>query len=574
LGYIVAIPVTGNLILADGRPEEAVVRLKIHTAHAEPIELTTQPDETGFFIFNLDLNPDNIPLPSVGERFFDYSVHCPDCHFSSEAVLPVGQLRLEITAVHPQQGQKTAVREVTVDRSGRAALPVQVVLVNDSGFGLAQIPVYAETRLYEWRGRIVHDTTDAAGYVTLDVEALGQRETHYYVSVPPTMINDRRYSSIRTEEVIIPAGATQVDPITLAVRIENGIIIGRVQTMPGGTPDLAGSTALAFAQPSGRIYTQPLAADGTFLFEGLPMGEYLLTMETAAQSQEWAARTTHLDLSKQPTTKATLEIIEKTAVQGGHLRDEDGYAIPFAWLADPERGYVSSASPLDGAFTVAAAEDETAVLQVTAPGFWSQTVRLDNGAEEITLQPRPDRRSLEWGSGQVYLPAESVIVHTEEDTLSLVRGWLWGHNEQPETLSIDLEGANLTLEAGEFALEVAPGETSWLYLNDGQAIYTSREGVTRQVAGGQMLAFGDGVPDAHPVTADERVVALFRETRRPTANLPYAPAPTAAQQLNQQLGRMGQGLGQFVVGATYLLIILAPLAALLFGVRRLMQARR
>ena len=65
LGYIVAIPITGRVTVtegsAEGSVEEVEVQLAIQSTHSAPLKMSATPDENGFFIFHLDLNPDNLP---------------------------------------------------------------------------------------------------------------------------------------------------------------------------------------------------------------------------------------------------------------------------------------------------------------------------------------------------------------------------------------------------------------------------------------------------------------------------------------------------------------------------------
>ena len=163
--------------------------------------------------------------------------------------------------------------------------------------------------------------------------------------------------------------------------------------------------------------------------------------------------------------------------------DENGAAIPFGWLAEPGSPYSGHVSPLNGQFELPAGGREAQSVEAAAPGYWSRLVQLQGGrANEIVLQSRPDLRKMAWGDGHVLIPPESVVTNTD-DVFSLVRGWIWGSNGSPDPFLINLEGAKLVLEAADFALEYAPGDVSWLYVNDGEAQFTSREGNTQRIAG-------------------------------------------------------------------------------------------
>ena len=574
LGYIVAIPITGRVTVPEGSSEVVDVQLTIHSPHKAPLTLTTHPDDDGFFVFHLDLNPDNIPLPSIGERYFYYSENCPDCHFSSGIALPLGELLLEISATNPAGHKISAERRVTVDRSQLATLPIQVVLEGGPDYALDGIPVQAETWLYEWRGRLFRELTNDDGWVDLRVEALSQRDTHYLLSVLPTLIGNRRYQSAEPVKVIVPPGTELLDPVVLTVVVENGSINGRVESAMDLSSIDANASVLSIAQPSGLVYHKLLQKDNTFSFDGLPLSKYILTVNTA-NIKEWTAQPVQLDLVEEATAEVSISLVEKPGSElRGRLVDETGRPIPFGWLAETGGSYVGQVLPLDGRFKLTDPDNGQEPIQVTAPGYWSQSVVLDAGEEqEIVMQPRPDRRTISWGNGQLYLPAKSVILDPD-DTLSLVRGWIWGYNDQPDPFVINLEGAELEMQAANFALEYAPGEVSWLYVNDGQAYFTSREGISWQITAGEMMAFGDGVPVPNPVAADELVINLFREERKPTSVLLYEPEPTPAQRLGYNIAEFGRNLSQVIVAGTYLLMFLAIVGAILFGIRRLLQVRR
>ena len=205
-------------------------------------------------------------------------------------------------------------RRVTVDRSELATLPVQIILDGGSGFALDNIPVQAEARQYDWRGRLFRELTNADGRVDLNVEVLTQRETLYYVSVPPTMINNRRYQTAEATTVTIAPGARVLDPVTLTVLVENGSIDGRVQSAPdlpaGGN---SGATVLAIALPSGLVYDQVAGEDGSFSFSGLPLGKYMLTASTGGSDEAWVAQPMAVDLLQKAAAEASLLLSERYA---------------------------------------------------------------------------------------------------------------------------------------------------------------------------------------------------------------------------------------------------------------------
>jgi hypothetical protein len=578
LGYIVSLPITGFVTGANGSPESVEIQLTIRSVHGETEPLLTRPDKNGQFAFYFDLNPDNEPLPSVGERFFYYSDQCGDCHFATNNILPLGPLTLEFTAATEDGEVATAEKRMTVDRSQYATIPVEVILVGENEASLGGIPVFAETRLYEWRGRRFMELTNDQGFAELDVEALSQRETRYLLSVPPTLIDDILYRSAETIEIVLPPGAAMAEPVKIPVIVESGVIAGSVAI----DVNLSDGKALAIAQPSGKVYQTSIQVDNTFEFDELPLGEYLVSaILTEDASPSSMAQAEHVDLVDSVTADVMLLLGERPGLElTGQIIDEAGQPIPFGWLTVSDGSQSVQVSPLDGSFILSDIEDSQATINVTSPGFWSQSFMLadwvalsEETGQDITLIARTDNEEIEWGDGHILLPHESVIVG-EEDTISLVRGWIWARNNQPEPITINMEGAIIEAEAADFALEYAPGEESWIYVRDGRVDYTSREGKTTEIVAGEMMAFGDGVPAPYPVAADEIAIELLRQGRKPTVPLLYEPEPSASQRAGDKLASVGRGLTQGLVAVTYLAMLLMIVGAILFGARRLLQARK
>ena len=581
LGYIASLPITGFIDGMSGSPESAEVQLTVWSAHGSTTPLITRPDKNGFFAFYLDLNPDNEPLPSVGERFFYYSENCTDCHFATNNPLPLGPLRLEFTATTTDGQVATAEKRMTVDRSQYATIPVEVILDGAGEASLVNIPVQAETRLYEWRGRRFMELTDDRGQAELKVEALSQRDTRYLLSVPPVLIDHMRYESVETIEVAIPPGAQMIEPVKIVVAVENGAIAGSVVT----DFDLSDAAAVAIAQPSGKLYQEEIQEDNSFNFSGLPLGEYLVSIALADSSAiDAAIQPLYVDLVAAPTSEIALTLDERSGLDlAGRLVDETGQPIPFGWLTVGDGSQSAQVSPVDGRFLLSDVEDDQTTITITAPGFWSQSMTLEEALEETTtpsseagndiiLLSRADNEEIAWGDGQILAPQESVIVDNEE-SMSLVRGWIWGQNSQPEPVTFNMEGAQIKMDAADFALEYAPGEESWIYVRDGRVDYTSREGTTTEIEAGQMMAFGDGVPAPYPVAADELVVDLLRNGRTPTVPLLYEEEPSASQRAGDALASAGRSLTQGLVAVTYLAMFVMVIGAILFGARRLFQAR-
>jgi hypothetical protein len=576
LGYIVSLPITGLVSGSEGSPESVDVQLVIWSVHGSTEPLHTRPDKDGFFAFYLDLNPDNEPLPSVGERFFYYNEVCSDCHFATNNVLPPGPLRLEFTATAADGQMVTAEKRMTVDRSQYATIPVEVVLDGVNGAALDNIPVQAETRLYSWRGRRFIALTDTDGRAELRVEALSQRDTRYLLSVSPTLIHDMRYRSLATTEVVIPPGTTIAEAVRLVVIVENGAIAGNVVT----DLDLSAGAAVAIAWPSGNLYQEEIRDDNSFTFSGLPLGEYLVSVTTGDdEAQDTFAQPEKVDLAALVSADVSLVLEEPPAADlVGQIVDERGQPIPFGWLTIGNGAQNVQVSPIDGRFLLRGVDDDLATVNITSPGFWNQSETLSEWAarskdgKAIVLKARPDNEEIAWGSGHMLAPRESVFVN-EDNVVSLVRGWIWGRNEQPEPVAINMEGAQIEMEAADFALEYAPGEASWIYVKDGRVTYTSREGASTVIEAGEMMALGDGVPAPYPVSAIGLAIGITRNGRTPTAPLLYEKEPSTAQRVGQALASAGNTLVQSLVAITYLVMFLLIIGAILFGARRFFMAR-
>jgi len=573
LSYNVAVPVSGQVLGADGRPTDVDVELEIRSGGQRTALLRTTADEEGFFSFYLDLNPDQPQLPTAGARYFYYSEDCMTCHFRGEAPLPEGAVELVVTALDSGGAQSSVTRQVTVDRSQWATLPVRIQAPDGSALPVVGIPIQAETRLYQWRSRLFKDHTDSEGTAMLQVEALTQESTRYRIGLPPTVTEAGRYRTVSPVEVVLEPGARQSAPVTVVLEVERGVIRGRVQ-VPDDAP-LHPLKVWAVSLPTGAFYEEECGTDGTFSFAGVPLGRYLLAA-AAAGEVAFAKQLSRVDLTKSPAADVTLSARKPTErVLSGRVVDTAGATVPFVWTNGGEDVPELGASPLDGRFTIPTDRDGPQTVRFRAPGYWSRAVDLSNdGVPDVPLVPRPELRTLPWGDGQLVLPPETVVTAKEGFPLSLTKGWLWGHNSLPALLEIRLSSWQLTISAAEFALEFAPGDISWLYVTAGSVSFQDGDGATITVEAGEMLAFGQEVLNPQPVAAEAEVIALLRRNREPVAPLPFEEAPSAEERLLERLSDLGRYAGQMLVLGTYLLIIgLLAAIPLYFGYKRIRDQR-
>ena len=108
-----------------------------------------------------------------------------------------------------------------------------------------------------------------------------------------------------------------------------------------------------------------------------------MTVNIEENNNEWTARPVQLDLVEEATAEVSISLVEKPGSElRGRLVDKTGRPIPFGWLAETDGSYVGQVLPLDGRFKLTDPDNGQEPIQVTAPGYWSQSVVLDAGEEQ------------------------------------------------------------------------------------------------------------------------------------------------------------------------------------------------
>jgi hypothetical protein len=180
------------------------------------------------------------------------------------------------------------------------------------------------------------------------------------------------------------------------------------------------------------------------------------------------------------------------------------------------------------------------------------------------LTQRPETQHLAWGTGEIIVPPESQATITDEHIL-LDTGWLWGSGQSPRPLTLQTANAVISIQSGTFALERLPGQSTWLYMFEGEANVHSASDVQLGVslsANSMMILSDNG--ELIPVPFDAAVVAALHNG----SVSPLLPAwePALGAQLRDRVALMGINAAQFITLITYLMVIVSLLIIPLVGV--------
>lgn len=498
--------ITGWVAADDFSVSQIQIRLEILQGTKSFGNSTATPKQDGTFSFDVAINPERPATKSSGEY------GCKgDCHAITNVGLPAGPVLLRVSAVDPLGRKATAERSIISEHSGYADVPVQVLVDGDSRQVVEGLHILADTRLYVWRARQYSGSTDSKGQSLIHLEALRQMPTRYLFQIEPMVIGGVLYKSREPVQVIVPPGATQLDPVTLIAMAERGRIDGTLT--PSGLENL---TIRAIDLSRGASYAAK-TMQGKFTFAGLPLSTYLLTVDGAeAESQGVQATPQTVDLTSRPVASMTLALAAaSTRTARGIVRDHLGNPLPLAWLAGGDKKVTGRVFPSTGKFSLFGLASDTNSLWVVSPGYYARPVAIGLGELDVALTPLPDTRSIPWGTGTLTLPAQSFATLSGSQ-LALKRGWVWGHGTGD--LVITTPDLSFALQSGSFALEYLPGENSWLYVFDGQVLVTDTLNVQTVVNAGQMLRYGKGATQPVPVAMDNAVVwALHAGEPSPSA---------------------------------------------------------
>lgn len=542
-----SVTITGWAFSTEYDASDLDVHLKIIQSQETVDRLQTRPRADGSFFFSVTANPEGLPLNTPDPT-------CLECHYVSAVSLPAGPIELQVTARDPQGRAATAHRQIIMDRSAQAMIPVTVEAADEDKSIPSGLPITASAWLYEWRARYGTGNLNSEAAAHVSVEALAQAPTTYVLTVPPTVHDGVTYESVEPVAVTIPPGAAQGDAVTLRVTSHVGKLTGYVHPTPSQP-----ICVQAIRIPDGFTFETMTREGGAFHFSQLPIASYLLSVAPEELAQKaLLSNATSVDLTGSPALTATLSLESARPRRlDVTVHTEGGNPVPFAWVTLQDGAGARRVSLPGGEAQLSNLPAENLPLNIVAPGFYSQVHAVEATTDSLAVQlvQNPDTKTLEWGGGQLTIPPESITL-VDGEKISLVRGWLWGVGCEHQTAPIKVGPVTLRHVGGAFALERIPEKGSWLYVLEGTATVSRAQEAPTHVQEGQMLAL---LPDGqqHPVPLAMTTV----ERLHGAADLVPPPTwqPALSAQVRDRLARVGVSIAQLVTFITYISILLSLL---------------
>ena len=515
-------------------------------------ELTGALQPDGTFEFLVTVNPDG----SDG-RFPSEHLTCGDyCHLPGSLDLPAGAVTLRVTAVSSQTNQQAqGERHITVDRSAYTAVPILVHLADDPDQPVAGVKVSAATWLYLWRSRSFSGMSDAQGQALIRTEALAEAPTDHVFRVEPTVVDGVLYEGVTTAELTLAPGETAVStPLTLTVKAHTGEVTGNISGLSPTEP----RSVWAIRLPTGESY-QTVAEQGTFSFSLLPIDRYLLTMDEAALIQDGLTCVgDEVDLLADYDGTAEISVAAAAGLWvNGRILDQTGTTLPFAWITPEQVGATQAVLPGSDNYLLSELPRKAVSLLISAPGYYSRAKRVDLSSGsvsdvDLTLTPQPGTQAVPWGDGAVVVPVESQAEVSGSEFV-LENGWLWGRGSSAEPIIIHTAVAEISLSAGEFALEYLPGKQGWLFVVNGRALVRQRGKVSPiDVEAGQMVNLFN-IAGLQAVPLDSVVVSALHPDQ--SSPLPLSWEPTLKARIRDHAARVGVSTAQLITFITYFIVL-------------------
>lgn len=555
------IPISGRVDSQGLNPDQIEIKLDIiQNNHIYASQLTQlRPDRT--FEFYVMVNPEG-----SSEVFGPDILACGDeCHFKTEMSFPNGSVQVKLTATGPHEEYASVIRQITIDRSDYADIPIQVINIDDPSTPIAGLQVRGSTWIYLWRTRHATQATNDQGIAFISAEALSQAHTRYIFQVEPIILDGVLYEGIESIEVVFPPGAKSSDPITLMVRSRMGAINGKLITKDA--LPVSPISLWAIHLPEGLNYQTNLSQDNTFSFNDLPIGEYLL----AADKNEIASY--GYTIEKQEVTlvgsRSEDVVLNLAPIAGyslhGSVLDTTGQPIPFAWISVEELQINQSVETDSGTYHLHGLPSLKETVIVRAPGYFSQAHVIDFSASstlDFTLKSRLETKNVAWGNGSVTIPPESYF-YQDDQIIALENGWLWGKNDEPQLLVLQTRNHVISLERGSFAIEYLPGNRAWLFIFEGSAeIQTDGISGSVYIQSGEMVNLQDKV-DLVPVDLNPILIDIMQSS---TVPVDVIWEPTLVDKFRDQMASLGVNLVQAITFVVYLIAIIIILALPVVGV--------
>lgn len=552
-------------------PEEIQVQMELFKNEELASSLTKQLKSDGTFDFYVAVNAN-----ATEGQFPPEQGACANyCHTPTNLYLPGGAIKVRVTAARPDGEEAIGERLFFVDRSSYVTVPVKVVHAEDPGQSLTDIPVQASTRLYLVRARLATGSTHDDGIALVKVEALAEAPTKYVFRIEPVIVDGVRYESLGSVELVLPPGATEAQQITLTVTSQSGQIDGRL-SYDHRLPDEP-ILIRAIRTSDGTSYETEISGKNEFSFAKIPLDRYLIMADNRSLANNGLyAIDQEVDLAKE--LEAFIEIplaaLTGTSVEGT-IFGEGGTRLPFAWVTVEEPSTIKSVIPDTGKYRIDGLPIKPVTLYVSAPGYYSQRQVVDLPPEsgwraDFTLVRQPDTKHVSWEDTEVFVPPETLAEIGEHSVL-LEHGWLWGHGGGAEPFTIRTNSVEILIISGDFALEILPNRSEWLYVFSGQAeVRLTDETDSLPVQSNQMVNLLNRQALRALPYEPEVLSAL-----RPMNNAPLAQTwePTLRSQIRDGLARIGVGSAQIVTLITYIVVFLSIAIAPVVGIHWLWKHR-
>lgn len=535
------------------RDRETITKIKVHLDIISNGQITasleTFPTESGDFNFNVAINPESPPSYSSKPA----TRQCIICHDDTlaQAGLPTGTIKFLVTATTPDGQQASDERWARIDSSEETTLSVKVV-DEETRKPLPGLLVEASTILYEWRDRYGNGITDSNANVELKLEQLSQAPTVYDLSIPPQILNGSLFASPQAVTITLTPHS-DIPKITLTALAMKGQINGIINP----PVSLANADIWTIHLPDGPVYQTSLA-QGRYAFKDIPIGKYVITLDPFALADYNIYTATHtVDLFESMNTTSSFTLTEGRTFSGTVFAKDGGF-LPFAWI---DSGSIHASDPISGKYLFH--EPEASFVTVSAPGYYSlsQNMTALNENPDIQLTPRSETKFLQWGNGQIVLPPETKASFNRLD-IDMEYGWLWGENDQASnTLLINVQGLQISIAEGRFALEYPANGTGWLYIYKGEAMVAENSDQAQvRVRSGEMIALTRG---ANPFSMESAVTMALHP---PLTELPIFEVfePSLGAKIKNWLAKAGIGVMQMITFITYILSLVTLITIIFY----------
>jgi hypothetical protein len=563
------VPVKGRVVARGYPMAELKVELELISSGKLTGKMIDEPAEDGSFEFYVTVNPHG-PTQHFEIAFAECGY---ECHSSGLLNLLPGEITLVANVSAPNGDSAEVSRRIWVDISDEAIVPVQLLVEKELGQNVSGISVSASTRVYLWRARFFSGTSDENGVASVGVEALDQAPTEYVFSVHRQIVDGVLYEGSESQTVVLPPGAEVAPMISIPVTGRGGFIAGSLLAENANQHE--GKPIWAIRAHTGESLLSTLEEDGTFTFENIPLDNYILTLDMSTVLLDgFVSEKQNVNLLENPDGEVQIPIVDvPSEIIDGIVTAEDGTVLPFAWISVEEEDLHSRNLPTDGCYALSLQSDNSVTLVGHAPGYYGQAQKLDPLADQgravdFVLTQQEDTEVLNWGSGEVVIPAESDV-RRDDFSMTLRRGWLWG-NIEGEPLRVNVAGKELLLSDASFSLEYLPGQRAWLYVNEGMAQISPIGGSEIAVIESKQMInlLNDGIPIAVPI--DPVVIHALHDDGAPA--VPVTWEPSLGSRIRDGVSSLGVGAVQMITFVTYFIVslgvLLVPLIAVYWWLKR------